>query len=183
MTFYSISKKSEDTKAFNWKIFFQQVLSLCVTFQVNHIGLQQWWSRVCKIKDSDFTVPRCTSHCFAFPKHASGHQRNKTSQFCEYTTSTQLRTSYKNRNQLDWFRGSDEEETVKKILLTDVAEQIKPVYKTNCSRKKNFDRRTPTSVPKRVFCKQGKVFSRKRQGQADLGQNKLKRYTGEYLPI
>ena len=65
MTFYSISKKSEDTKAFNWKIFFQQVLSLCVTFQVNHIGLQQWWSRVCKIKDSDFTVPRCTSHCFA----------------------------------------------------------------------------------------------------------------------
>ena len=65
MTFYSISKKSEDTKAFNWKIFFQQVLSLSVTFQVNHIGLQQCWSRVCKIKDSDFTVPRCTSHCFA----------------------------------------------------------------------------------------------------------------------
>ena len=38
-----------------------------------------------------------------------------------------------------------------KILLTDVAEQIKPVYKTNCSRKKNFDRRTQASVPKKVF--------------------------------
>ena len=39
-----------------------------------------------------------------------------------------------------------------KILLTDVAEQIKPVYKTNCSRKKNFDRRITTLVPKKVFC-------------------------------
>ena len=75
------------------------------------------------------------------------------------------------------------EETVKKPDSTDVAEQIKPVYKTNCSRKKNFDRRITTSVPKKVFCKQGKVVSRKGQGQADLGQNKLKRYTGEYLPI
>ena len=48
------------------------------------------------------TVPRCTSHCFASIKktvfeHASEHQRNETSQFCEYTASTQLRTSYKNR--------------------------------------------------------------------------------------
>ena len=114
------------------------------------------------------------------------------------SVSTQQVRSYvhpiKAENQLDWFRGSDEEETVKKILLTDVAEQIKPVYKTNCSRKKNFDRRTPTSVPKKVFANREKPFSRKRQGQADLGQkqvekvyrrdkNKLKRYTGEHLPI
>ena len=76
-----------------------------------------------------------------------------------------IKTEY----QLDWFRGSDEEETVKKILLTDVAEQIKPVYKTNCLRKKNFDHRTPTSVPKKVFANREKPFSRKRQGQADLG--------------
>ena len=57
-----------------------------------------------KIEDSDFTVPRCTSHCFAFLKnvseHASGHQRNKMSQFREYTTSTQLRTSYKDRKPI-----------------------------------------------------------------------------------
>ena len=45
--------------------------------------------------------------------------------------------------------------------MTDVAEQIKPVYKTNCSRKKNFDRRIQTSVPKKVFCKREKVFSQK----------------------
>ena len=44
-----------------------------------------------------------------------------------------------------------------KILLTDVAEQIKPVYKTNCSRTKNFDRRTQTSVPKK-FLQTGKNF-------------------------
>ena len=48
-----------------------------------------------------------------------------------------------------------------KILLTDVAEQIKPVYKTNCSRKKNFDRRIQTSVPKKVFFQKGKFFSQK----------------------
>ena len=75
----------------------------------------------------------------------------------------------KTENQLDWFRGSDEEETVKKILLTDVAEQIKPVYKTNCSRKKNFDRRTPTSVPKKVFANREKPFSRKKTRTSRFG--------------
>ena len=30
-------------------------------------------------------------------EHASEHQRNETSQFCEHTASTQLRTLYKNR--------------------------------------------------------------------------------------
>ena len=45
-----------------------------------------------------------------------------------------------------------------KILLTDVAEKIKPVYKTNCSRKKNFERRITTSVPKKVFCIREKLF-------------------------
>ena len=84
---------------------------------------------------------------------------------------------------MDWLKKNSMRKKLSKILLTDVAEQIKPVYKTNCSRKKNFDRRIQTSVPKKVFCKQGKVVSRKRQGQADLGQNKLKRYTGEHLPI
>jgi len=82
---------------------------------------------------------------------------------------------------MDWLKKNLMRKNCQKILLTDVAEQIKPVYETNCSRKKNFDRRITTSVPKKVFCK--KVVSRKRQGQADLGQNKLKRYTGEYLPI
>ena len=50
------------------------------------------------------------------------------------------------------------EVTVKKTIPTDVAEQIKPVYKTYCSRKKNFDRRIQTSVPKKVFLQKGKVF-------------------------
>ena len=106
------------------------------------------------------TVPRCTSHCLASIKQmfsnmlpninvTKRHNSVCIQQVRSYVhpikTENQL-------NQLDWFRGSDEEETVKKILLTDVAEQIKPVYKTNCSRKKNFDRRITTSVPKKVFC-------------------------------
>ena len=86
----------------------------------------------------------------------------KRHKFCKYTASTQLRTSSKNRKPNRVVKKEfDEEETVKKILLTDVAEQIKPVYKTNCSRKKNFDRRIQTSVPKKVFYKREK-FSRKR---------------------
>jgi len=90
------------------------------------------------------------------------------------SVSTQQVRSYvhpiKTENQLDWFKRIWWGRNCQKILLTDVAEQIKPVYKTNCSRKKNFDRRTPTSVPKKVFANREKPFSRKRQGQADLGQ-------------
>ena len=135
------------------------------------------------------TVPRCTSHCFAFLKnvseHASGHQRNKNVTILwvhnKYAVTYIL---YKQKTNWIGVKGSDEEETVKKILLTDVAEQIKPVYKTNCSRKKNSDRRTPTSVPKKVFANREKPFSRKRQGQADLGQKqveKVYRRTPPYL--
>ena len=82
---------------------------------------------------------------------------------------------------MDWLKKNLMRKNCQKILLTDVAEQIKLVYKTNCLQKKNFDCRIQTSVPKKVFCKQRKIVSRKRQGQADLGQNKLKRYTGEHL--
>ena len=104
------------------------------------------------------------------------------------SVSTQQVRSYvhpiKTENQLDWFKKICWGRNCQKILLTDVAEQIKPVYKTNCSRKKNFDRRTPTSVPKKVFANREKPFSRKRQGQADLGQKqveKVYRRTPPYL--
>ena len=93
--------------------------------------------------------------------------------------STQQVRSYehpiKTENQLDWFKKICWGRNCQKILLTDVAEQIKPVYITNCSRKKNFDRRTPTSVPKKVFANREKPFSRKRQGQADLGQKQVEK--------
>ena len=47
-------------------------------------------------------------------EHASEHQRNETSQFCEHTASTQLRTFYKNRKPNGLVKkGFDEEETVK----------------------------------------------------------------------
>jgi len=68
------------------------------------------------------TVPRCTSHCLASIKtnvfeHASEHQRNETSQFCEHTASTQLRTLYKNRKPNRLVKKEfDEEETVKKYF-------------------------------------------------------------------
>jgi hypothetical protein len=65
------------------------------------------------------TVPRCTSHCLASIKtnvfeHASEHQRNETSQFCEHTASTQLRTFYKTENQMDWLKKEFDEEELSK---------------------------------------------------------------------
>ena len=92
------------------------------------------------------------------------------------SVSTQQVRSYvhpiKTENQLDWFKKICWGRNCQKILLTDVAEQIKPVYKTNCSRKKNFDRRTPTSVPKK-FLQTGKnIFSQKDKDKDK--QNKLK---------
>ena len=126
MTFYSISKKSEDTKAFNWKIFFQQVLSLSVTFQVNHIGLQQWWSRVCKIKDSDFTVPRCTSHCFArlnFRKNIYVERKN----VCKYVEQMVSTYNPNSENQFDWFKGVDMEVTVRNHIRQKL-QNIKSQY-------------------------------------------------------
>ena len=126
MTFYSISKKSEDTKAFNWKIFFQQVLSLCVTFQVNHIGLQQWWSRVCKIKDSDFTVPRCTSHCFArliFRNNIYVERKN----ICKYVEQMVSTYNPNSENQFDWFKGVDMEVTVRNHIRQKL-QNIKSQY-------------------------------------------------------
>ena len=68
----------------------------------------------------------------------------------------------KTENQMGWLKRIRWGRNCQKILLTDVAEQIKPVYKINCSRKKNFDRRITTSIPKKVFCKTGKsCFSQK----------------------
>ena len=82
----------------------------------------------------------------------------KRHNFCKYTASTQLRTSYKNRKPIGLVKKDLMRKKLSQILLTDVAEQIKPVYKTNCSRKKNFDRRITTSVPKKVFCIRKKLF-------------------------
>ena len=84
---------------------------------------------------------------------------------------------------MDWFKKNSMRKKLSKILLTDVAEQIKPVYKTNCSRKKNFDRRTPTSVPKKVLQTAKNLFLAKDKDKQIWDKNKLKRYTGEHLPI
>ena len=84
---------------------------------------------------------------------------------------------------MDWFKKNSMRKKLSKILLTDVAEQIKPVYKTNCLRKKNFDRRTQTSVPKKVFVNREKLSLAKDKDKQIWDKTKLKRNTGEHLPI
>ena len=62
---------------------------------------------------------------------------------------------------------------------TDVAEKIKPVYNTNCSQKNNLKSRIQTSVPK-FFAMKKSFLARQKTYNRDT---KLKRYTGEHLPI
>ena len=151
MTFYSISKRVKILRRLIEKIFFQQVLSLSVTFQVNHIGLQQWWSRVCKIKDSDFTVPRCTSHCFArliFRNNIYVERKN----VCKYVEQMVSTYNPNSENQFDWFKGVDMEVTVRNHIR-QMLQNIKSQYiskncSTNCSKKNNLGYRIQTSVPK-----------------------------------
>ena len=86
--------------------------------------------------------------------------------------------------QLDWLKGILNGRKCQKPDSTDVAEQIKLVYKTNCSRKKNFDRRIPTSVPKKVFANREKPFFSQKTRTSRFGTKqveKVYRRTPPYL--
>ena len=68
----------------------------------------------------------------------------------------------KTENQMHWLKRIRWGRNCQKYFWQMLQNKIKPVYKTNCSRKKNFDRRITTSVPKKVFCIRKKsCFSQK----------------------
>ena len=86
----------------------------------------------------------------------------------------------KSENQLDWWKGIQCWRTCQNSNSTEVAEEIKPVYNTNCSQKNNLKTRIQTSVPKFLQFRKGSFLACKRH---TTGTQKLKRYTREYLPI
>ena len=136
----------------------------------------QWWSRVCKIKDSDFTVPCCTSHCFArliFRNNIYVGRQN----ICKYVEQMVSMYIPISENQFDWFKGVDMEATVRNHIR-QMLQNIKSQYiskncSTNCSKKNNLSYRIQTSVPK--FFLHTKTKSRKQQNTTRKTQ--LKRYT------
>ena len=68
----------------------------------------------------------------------------------------------KSENQLDWWKGIQCWKTCQKLNSTDVAEELKPVYNTNCSLKNNLKTRIQSSVPK-FFAIQKRKFSRRQK--------------------
>ena len=104
-----------------------------------------------KLEDSDFTVPRCTSHCFArliFRNNIYVGRQN-ICKYVEQMVSTYIPIS---ENQFDWFKGVDMEATVRNHIR-QMLQNIKSQYiskncSTNCSKKNNLGYRIQTSVPK-----------------------------------
>ena len=103
-----------------------------------------------KLKDSDFTVPRCTLHCFArliFRNNIHVGRQN-VCKYVEQMVSTYIPIS---ENQFDWFKGVDMEATVRnhiRQMLQNIKSQYIP---QNCTKKNNLIYRIQTSVPK-FFC-------------------------------
>ena len=127
MTFYSISKKSEDTKAFNWKkFFFTKTLVEVLHFKLITLDCNNDDHEYAKLEDSDFTVPRCTSHCFArliFRNNIYVGRQN-ICKYVEQMVSTYIPIS---ENQFDWFKGVDMEATVRNHIR-QMLQNIKSQY-------------------------------------------------------
>ena len=116
-------------------------------------------------------------------EHASEHQRNKTSQFCKHTASTQLRTLYKNWKPNRLVKKNSMRKKLSKNTSDRCCRTNKAGIQNKLFAEEEFWPQNYNFSSKKSFLHQDKIVSRKRQGQADWEQNKLKRYTGEYLPI
>ena len=133
------------------------------------------------------TVPRCTSHCLASIKPMFSNMLPNINVTKRHNSVSiqQVRSyvhSIKTENQMDWLKrirwGRNCQNTSDRCCRTNKAGIQNQLFAEEEFWPQNYN-----FSSKKSFLHQGKVVSRKRQGQADLGQNKLKRYTGEHLPI
>jgi len=79
-----------------------------------------------KLEDSDFTVPRCTSHCFArliFRKNIYVERKN----VCKYVEQMVSTYNPNSENQFDWLKGVDMEVTVRNHIRQKL-QNIKSQY-------------------------------------------------------
>ena len=91
--------------------------------------------------------------------------------------------SIKTENQIDWLKKNSMRKKLSKNTSDSCCRTNKAGIQNQLFAEEEFWPQNYNFSSKKSFWHQGKVVSRKRQGQADLGQNKLKRYTGEHLPI
>ena len=131
-----------------------------------------------KIKDSDFTVPRCTSHCFArfIFRTVSTLNVKKICKYVEQMVSTDIPIS---ENQPDWLKGVDTEATVRNHIR-QMLQNIKSQYiQQNCSKKNNLIYRIQTSVPKFFAQRDEKSL----QQQNTTSRTQVEKVYREHLPI
>ena len=86
----------------------------------------------------------------------------KRHKLCSYVIQNVSTNIPKSENQLDWWKVIPCWRTCQKSNSTDVAEELKPVYNTNCSLKNNLKTRIQSSVPK-FFAIQKRKFSRRQK--------------------
>ena len=161
-----------------YQIFTNKVLSqqcFSMTFYCNDVV-----KRVGKYYSLHSTVPRCASHWIIKLRYLSRDFFRKRHKLYGYAIQNVNTHIPKSENQLDWWKGIRCWRTCQNSNSTDVAEELKPVYNTNCSLKNNLKTRIQTSVPKFFAIQKRKFLTGKRH---TTGTQKLKRYTREYLPI
>ena len=102
-----------------------------------------------KIKDSDFTVPRCTSHCFArfiFRTISTLNVKNLQVRWADG------KYGHPNFRKPTWLvKGSGYGSNCQKSYSADVAEYKKPVYTTKLFEEEQFDLQN-TDFSSKVFC-------------------------------
>ena len=134
------------------------------------------------------TVPRCTSHCLASIKQMFSNMlpNINVKKRHNYVSIQQVRSyihSIKTENQIDWLKKNSMRKKLSKNTSDRCCRTNKAGIRNQLFAEEEFWPQNYNFSSKKSFLHQKKVVSRKRQGQADLEQNKLKRYTGEFLPI
>ena len=128
-----------------------------MTFYCNNVV-----KRVGKCYSLHSTVPRYASHWIIKLRYLSRDFFQKRHKLYGYAIQNVNTHIPKSENQLDWWKGIQCWKTYQKSNSTDVAEELKPVYNTNCSLKNNLKTRIQSSVPK-FFAIQKRKFSRRQK--------------------
>ena len=125
-----------------------------------------------KIKDSDFTVPRCTSHCFArfiFRPISTLTSKNLQVRWADG------KYGHPNFRKPIWLvKGSRYGSNCQKSYSADVAEYKKPVYTTKLFEEEQFDLQNSDFSSKVFLPKETKKVCSNKTLQ---GGHKSKRYT------
>ena len=128
-----------------------------MTFYCNNVV-----KRVGKYYSLHSIVPRCASHWIIKLRYLSRNFFRNVTNFMVTLYRMWIRTSQNQKTNWIGGKGFNVLKTCQNLNSTDVAEELKPVYNTNCSLKNNLKTRIQSSVPK-FFAIQKRKFSRRQK--------------------